>query len=228
MIITIDGPAGAGKSTVSKRLAERLGYDYLDTGAIYRAIAYRADQEGLTDATDDQLRDLCARTIIDSKTSERKIKTFANGVDITDAIRTPEISMLASRMSALPAIRAGLLILQRRMAQQGGIVAEGRDMGTVVFPQADVKFFLDAEVDERVRRRFAELVQMGLGNSWDAVREDMLKRDRQDREREIAPLRPAPDAICIDSTQLDVEGVIKLMMQHIRDRSFYDGSGGAR
>jgi cytidylate kinase len=218
MIITVDGPAGAGKSTVSKRLAERLGYLYLDTGAIYRAIAYQADREGLAEAEEDILRDLCARTIISLKTIKGKVKTSVNGIDVTDAIRMPEISMLASRMSALPVVRAGLLFLQRKMAQRGGIVAEGRDMGTVVFPKADIKFFLDADVDERVRRRCAELTQMGFGSSYHEVREDMIKRDAQDRERSVSPLRPAPDAILIDSTKVGIEEVLNLMMHHVGER----------
>lgn len=218
MIITVDGPAGAGKSTVSRLLAERLSYRYLDTGALYRSIAYAAEKEGISGEADEILRALCERTTIEMVSEAMNIRVFVNGADATQDIRTPGISLLASRMSANPAVRAGLLGLQRKMAAEGGIVAEGRDMGTVVFPDAEVKFFLEADVDERARRRFSELKQKGFEISRDAVREEIIIRDRQDRERSVAPLRPAEDAVIIDSTGLGIEDVVDRMARFVEER----------
>ncbi len=214
-IIVVDGPAGAGKSTVSIRLAERLSYRYLDTGALYRAIAYQADREGASG--EEALRILCKKTRIDLATENGKTRVFIDGTDATEEIRTPRISMLASRISALPAVRSGLLALQRKMAEGGGVVAEGRDMGTVVFPQADVKFFLKASLDERARRRYLELQEKGLEVSFEQVRQEIIVRDRQDCERDVAPLRPAEDAIVIDSTDAGIEETVDRMMARVEE-----------
>ncbi len=215
MTITVDGPAGAGKSTVSKCLADRLSYTYVDTGALYRAVAFLAEREGLTERDAEKLRFLCEKADI-RLTRGRRSRVLTGGVDVTDEIRTPRISMLASKLSALPAVRAGLLALQRNMVKKGGVVVEGRDMGTVVFPEADMKFFLDAAVDERARRRFEELRRNGFTASFDEVRRQIVERDEQDSNRDLSPLKPADDAVIIDSTLYGVEEVVGLMIDFVR------------
>jgi cytidylate kinase len=213
-IITIDGPAGAGKSTVARKLAGRLSYRYLDTGVLYRAIAYKALQAGIED--DKAVAALCRETRIEARLEEDKTRVFVDGEDVTERIRTPEIGMAASKISALPEVREALLPVQRDIAGEGGIVAEGRDMGTVVFPAADFKFFLDADVEERGRRRFLELREKDPGIVAEEVRKDIEKRDRRDSTREVAPLTPAEGALIVDSTGLKVEEVVEKMMQAIR------------
>jgi len=215
LTITVDGPAGAGKSTVSKCLADRLSYTYVDTGALYRAVAFLAEREGLTERDAEKLRFLCENSDI-RLTRGRRSRVITGGVDVTDEIRTPRISMLASKLSALPAVRAGLLALQRNMVKKGGVVVEGRDMGTVVFPEADMKFFLDAAVDERARRRFEELRRNGFTASFDEVRRQIVERDEQDSNRDLSPLKPADDAVIIDSTLYGVEEVVGLMIDFVR------------
>jgi len=214
-VITIDGPAGSGKSTVSRMLAERLSYAYLDTGALYRAVAYSAAQNGIRPDDEKGLKNLCNRIRIDVRNQDGVMKIFVDGEDVSDRIRTPEMSMMASRVSAFPAVRQALLLLQRKAGGKGAIVAEGRDMGTVVFPAADFKFFLTAGVEERSRRRYLELVEKGASISLEDVREDVIRRDRQDTDREIAPLRPAEGAILVDSSELTASGVIENMLKII-------------
>ncbi len=215
-VITVDGPAGAGKSTVSRRLAEKLSYRYLDTGALYRAVAYQADQEGLSSEREEDIAGLCERIRIDLEVKNGEIEIYVNRHHVTGAIRAPKISMLASRISALPTVRRSLLSLQRNLARQGGVVAEGRDMGTVVFPEADVKFYLDATIEERAKRRYAELLAKGYDSDLEGVQREIIERDEQDREREVAPLRPAKDAVVIDSTTDNVERVVARMLEVIK------------
>ncbi len=214
LLITIDGPAGAGKTTVSRALAARLGYRYVDTGALYRGMAHAARRQGIAADDDAGLARMLAGLDLELHAGADGLRLIADGKDITGEIRTPEISMLASSISARPVVRAHLLSVQRRLGQGKGAVFEGRDMGTVVFPEADVKFFLDADERIRATRRCAELQGKQCADLA-AVQRDLQRRDAQDRNRELAPLRPAPDAIIIDSTELTIEEVIARMHAHV-------------
>jgi len=218
-VITVDGPVGAGKSTVSRALAGRLSYIYLDTGALYRAVAYTVAKEGISPDNENHLSNIIGRTKIVFKNVEDRLRVFVNNEDVTEKIRTEEIGLLASKVSAIPLVRNKLLSIQREDREEGGIVAEGRDMGTVVFPDADFKFFLDASVEERVKRRYDELVMRGINSDYQQVERDLLIRDRQDRERKAAPLQTPRDAIIIDSTDMTVSEVVEKMVTIIRRKS---------
>lgn len=216
LLITIDGPSGAGKSTVSRKLAERLGYTYVDTGALYRAVALAAAARGCGAGDDIELAEICADLVLEFKRGPQGPRLHANGEDVTDKIRRPEITMLASAVSARPVVRACLLNVQRQMARTGGVIFEGRDMGTVVFPEADIKFYLDARDERRAERRYRELREEDHTVTLAQVRAAMEKRDRDDSTRSLAPLRPAIDAVAIDSTTMGIEDVVETMMTHIR------------
>jgi len=214
-VVTIDGPAGAGKSTVSKALAKKLGYIYLDTGALYRALAYKALKAKILLEDTPALAKLCSDTTVSLKNIDGRMAVLVDGVDVGDKIRTEEVGLAASKISAFAVVRESLLNLQREAGLQGGIVAEGRDMGSIVFPNADYKFYLDANAEERIKRRYNELFSKGVGAEYLAIQKDMIARDEQDSKRKIAPLKASADAVIIDSTGLSVEGVVEKIIEHI-------------
>lgn len=207
-IVAIDGPAGAGKSTVARQLARRLGFSMIDTGAIYRSVALAARRKGVAWDDDEGLRKLLDGGL---DLSFRDDRVSLDGHDVTEAIRTPEITRGSSLVSARPVVREKLLSLQRELGNSAprGAVLEGRDIGTVVFPGAQVKFFLTASDEARAQRRWAELSEKGLAVNLDGVLADQRRRDKDDSERAIAPLKAAPDAIRVDTTGLDLDAVVE-------------------
>lgn len=219
LLITIDGPAGAGKTTVSKILADRLGYKYIDTGALYRGVAWEARKAGVGSDDDAGLERLCGTITLKFARDERGLRLLSNEADITSEIRTPEMSMLASAVSARPVVRKYLLSLQTELGKEKEAVFEGRDMGTVVFPDADVKFYLDASVRTRAGRRYKELAGRKDSPAIEEIERDIRLRDENDSKRSLAPLKPAEDAVIIDSTGLDIEAVVNLMLSCIKKRS---------
>lgn len=212
MIVTIDGPAGSGKSTAAKRLAARMGFDFLDTGALYRAVAFAAIRDGVEVADTPALRDWLASLHVAVTPNSLTLA----GQNVLSQIRTPAISAMASRLAVLAPIRDLLADLQRSAASGRNLVTEGRDQGTVVFPDADRKFFLTADRVERARRRHQELVQKGQAVTLESVLAAQDERDRRDSERDIAPLKPAADAIVIDTTHLDLDEVVTRMESEVR------------
>jgi cytidylate kinase len=219
-IVAIDGPAGAGKSTVSKLLARRLGFALVDTGAIYRCVALMARREGIASDDDAKLGELLGRIHIHFQVVGEENRVFLSGQDVSAEIRTPEISMGASQVSSRPVVRAGLLALQRRLALQAekGAILEGRDIGTVVFPDADAKFFLEASPEVRARRRYEELFQKGVESSLEDVLADQTKRDRDDSARAVAPLKAAEDAVRMDSSAVPLSEVVQALETEILRR----------
>lgn len=208
-IIAIDGPAGAGKSTIAKSLAQELAYLYIDTGAMYRAVAYQALQSGvaLTDAG--RLAQIAAGAQIDMRLEDGQNKIFLNGREVTAEIRLPQVSAAASPVSAVAAVREQMVPKQRELAARGHVVLDGRDIGTVVLPQADCKIYLTASLDERAERRYKELLTKGLPADLAEVRRDIEERDYRDTHREASPLRQAEDAVYLDTTGLSIEQVLQ-------------------
>lgn len=208
IIITIDGPSAAGKGTVAQKVANKLGLNYMDTGAMYRAVALLV-KRSLIDDEKELERLLLEIHIAFETNSDNNLRILLNKEDITEKIRDPEISILSSTLATKRVVRATLKGIQRRMGINGNIVAEGRDMGTYIFPEADFKFFLDAKLDERAKRRWLQLKESGINVELDEIKNEIEQRDRQDRERQDSPLHPASNAVIIDTTNLSVEEVIE-------------------
>jgi len=219
LVIAIDGPSGAGKSTVANLLAERLGYLQIDTGAMYRAVAVLMNQEGIDPDNPAAVERFCSRIDIRLERLDGLQRVFANGQDVTARIRTPEMSLLTSRISALGPVREAMMQAQRRMGARGGVVLEGRDIGTVVFPDADVKFFLSASAEERGRRRYLELLARGEQVTLEDTIQAVASRDLQDSQRDLAPLRMAGDAIAIGSSGRSIDEVLDSMVKACRNTS---------
>ncbi|ABZ84486.1 cytidylate kinase [Heliomicrobium modesticaldum Ice1] len=217
--VAIDGPAGAGKSTVARELAKRLGYLYIDTGAMYRALTWLALQKGIALSDDEALARLAEQADIALLPLPGGLTVLADGQDVTDAIRTPEVSRHVSRVSAVAGVRAPMMRLQQKLAEQGGVVMDGRDIGTHVLPQAEVKVFLTASVEERARRRFKEMILKGMDVDFEQLRNDMERRDREDFTRETAPLVQADDALYLDTTGLAFEEVVGRLLDMVHSRT---------
>ncbi len=218
LIIAIDGPSGAGKSTLAKRLAKELEFVYLDTGAMYRALALKVLRQGIDLADDARLAELIGSTGIDLNENCGKMEVLLDGADVAAEIRTPEVSQMASKVSALRAVRARMLELQRAMGRRGNVVAEGRDIGTVIFPEAEVKIFLEASVSERARRRYDELIASGRAVDLVETLREIEERDKRDSERDVAPLRKAEDALMIDSSRVTADEVAALVLAHVQNK----------
>jgi CMP/dCMP kinase len=221
LVVAIDGPAGAGKSTVTRRVAEALCYTVVDTGALYRAVAYAAkqrqvpwnDADGVARVAEQLAR---AHSIEFGEVHEGQTRVLLDGVDVSQQIRTAEMSQGASQVSAIPEVRDALLSMQRSLGARGGVVLEGRDIGTVVFPHADAKFYLTANVDVRTERRYQEHVARGDTIDRARVRREVLERDARDTQRPVAPLRQAPDAILVDSSTLSIDAVVEHIVAKVR------------
>ena len=218
VIVAIDGPSGAGKSSLTKLLARRLGYIHIDTGAMFRAVALMAKRAGIASEDDAKLSELCRGLTITFSRDGESCRVLVNGEDVSSAIRSEEIGLLTSLISARKPVRDALLAMQRGMGAAGGVILEGRDIGTVVFPDAEVKFFLSASAEERGRRRYLELSERGEKVTLEETIEKVVCRDQQDEGRKHAPLRRAEDAVSIDSTALSIDEVLELMERTVRQR----------
>ncbi|GAB4176866.1 MAG: (d)CMP kinase [Wenzhouxiangellaceae bacterium] len=217
-VLAIDGPSGAGKGAVSAQLARRLGWHLLDSGAVYRALALRSLQAGIDGRDEAALVDLARNLALEFKPGVDGIEVCLAGAPVGSELRSEAVSLRASEVAAIPAVRAALLDEQRSRRQPPGLVADGRDMGTIVFPDAGLKIFLDADLRERARRRFKQLKQKGKHVTFDRLYQDMLERDRRDRERAVAPTVPAPDAIVVDSTEMSLSEVVDRIEKLARER----------
>lgn len=220
--IAIDGPAGAGKSSLSRKLAAKLGYIYVDTGALYRAVGLKFSRLGFDTELRGDIAGVLNTTAVDIRFINGEQRVFLDEEDVSDSIRTPVASMMASAVSARPEVRAYLLDMQRQLAANNNVVMDGRDIGTVVLPNADVKIFLTADVEERARRRLLELAEKGENVTFEEVLGDMKQRDYNDSHRAIAPLAQAEDAVLADTTELDLDGSLalleKIVMEGTRDK----------
>ena len=222
LTIAIDGPSGAGKSTVGRALAKHLGYLYIDTGAMYRAVALKVKEKALVLGDESKLSALVSSLHITFVGKGKETAVLCNGEDVTKAIRSPEMSRLASDVSRKKVVRDALVRKQREMATGGGVILEGRDIGTVVFPDAEIKFYLDANTEERGRRRFKELAEKGMKVDFNDTLEEVRKRDHNDMSRAISPLRKAEDAFFIDSTGRTVEEIVEEMVNRVKARQRKD------
>lgn len=216
--IAVDGPGGAGKSTISKRLAKQLGYIYVDTGALYRAIGLYSIERGVPPRDERQVAKLLGEITVDLRFVDGAQRVFLNENDVTDLIRTEPVSMAASAISSLAIVRNFLMSLQRDLAKHNNVIMDGRDIGTVVLPDADVKIFLTASCEDRAKRRYDELAAKGVAADYESVLADLKKRDADDSSREVCPLRPAEDAIVIDTTGNTLEESVALLTATVKER----------
>ena len=215
-VITIDGPAAAGKSTTARAVAARLGFLYVDTGALYRALAFKVIENGVALDDSDGLDRCLAETRLDLSGSAETAHVWLDGEDVSDRIRTPAVSEMASRLAALPAVRRDLVRIQRALRERGTLVGEGRDLGTVVFPDAEVKVYLDADLETRARRRSRELYERGIPVALDEVMAELAKRDERDRTRADSPLKAALEATVIDTSGMEIERQIQAVLEVVR------------
>lgn len=223
--IAIDGPAAAGKSTVAKRLAKDLSYIYVDTGAMYRALTLHCLRNNLSLTDEEAVYNLLLNTKIELKQTNDTQRVLLNGEDVTEAIRSNDVSRKVSIVAKLGAIRKEMLARQREMASNGNVIMDGRDIGTNVLPDAEVKFYLIASVDERAKRRYEENIKKGIPTTLEQLKKEIAERDRRDMEREHAPLKQAEDAIAIDTTSLSIEEVVSQMLKHVNKvRNFREKS----
>lgn len=218
MRIAIDGPAGAGKSTISKAVAKRLGFIYIDTGAMYRSVGLAALNAGIDTKDAKGLETILGDIDIIIENTGDSQKFYLNGTDVTEEIRKPEVSVAASDVAVVPAVRLKLVELQRKMAENADVLMDGRDIGTYVLPDAELKVFLTASVDERARRRYAELCEKNQCVTFDEVKNDIIYRDKNDSEREFAPLREAEDSVLVDSTDMSINDVISKILNLVKEK----------
>lgn len=218
IVVAIDGPAGAGKSTIAKLAAEKLGYAYIDTGAMYRSVAWKFLQTGKA-FDEDFISGLSKTMLIEFKPEAKINRVFVDGTEVTDAIRTPEVTAIVSRVAAIGAVREAMVDQQRRMGEAGGVLMDGRDIGTVVFPNAQLKIFLTASVEERARRRYAEMVAKSQQVDLQQLQADIAERDKQDSERAISPLRQAEDALLLDTSDMGISEVTDRILQLVQERA---------
>lgn len=217
--VAIDGPAGAGKSTLSRKTAENLGFIYVDTGALYRAVGLKFSKAGADTLLNCDIEGILAETTVDIRFINGEQRVFLDGKDVSDDIRTPAASMMASAVSAKPPVRAFLLEMQRKLARENNVVMDGRDIGTVVLPNATVKIYLTASAEARAERRYKELLEKGSEVTFKEVYDDMVQRDYNDMNREIAPLKQADDAIVADTTECNLEESLALLLKIVKENA---------
>lgn len=219
-VIAIDGPVGSGKGTISQLLAAKLGWHYLESGALYRILAYSADQRGISLDNESKIAELAGTLKIEfvAQTAEAPMRILCDGEDVSTAIRHETVGTMASKISAFPAVREALLTCQRQFLKQPGLVADGRDMGTVIFPEAPLKIFLEASALERAKRRQLQLLEMGIDVKLADLESEITERDQRDRNRAISPLKPAADATIVDTTPLTIDGVFEAVWQCVKQK----------
>ena len=218
IVVAIDGPAGAGKSTIAKLVAEKLGYAYIDTGAMYRSVAWKFLQTGM-DFDEAFISTLAKTMVIEFKPEASVNRVFVDGAEVTEAIRSTEVTANVSRVAAIGAVREAMVAQQRRMGESGGVLMDGRDIGTVVFPKAQLKIFLTASVEERALRRYKELRAKGQDVDLAQLKEDIASRDKQDSERAISPLRQAEDALLLDTSHMNIEQVTAKILHLVEEKA---------
>lgn len=217
LVVAIDGPAGAGKSTIAKLVAEQLGYAYIDTGAMYRSVTWKFLQT--KEAFNEQLiSELAEKMVIEFRPEAKVNRVFVDGVEVTEAIRKSEVTCNVSKVAAIGSVREAMVDQQRRMGEAGGVLMDGRDIGTVVFPNADLKIFLTATVEERARRRYKELTEKGENIDLATLQQEIAERDKQDSEREISPLRQAEDALLLDSSDMTIAQVAEFIIKLVQEK----------